>query len=280
MLPEVKKCAAMFSECFPVMSVSESVISEKLKDTDIFCRYENGELIGFSASEDNSLLLLCVKPEYQGKGYGSSLLDETEGHIRNKGFRRVILGRSSRDLFWGAVINTMSHRFFEKKGYTAYNGCLSMYLYTEDFLFDRLKEKYPVPDDISFLVSRNSVPSDIYEAVEKTEPKWMRFYRNPEDNAVITAVRNGRTVAFMTAGTDAHTIITEDGYRTGLIGYLGVIPEERKKGIGISMLAFAINYMKSEGCTEIFVNYTSADSWYARAGFEEYLWYWMGEKEI
>lgn len=280
MLQKLKDCAALFTKCFPMMSVSESVISRKLSGTDMFFRYENGELIGFSAVEGESLLLVCVHPDYQGKGHGTSLLCEAEEFIRNNAGNRVILGRSSRDLFWGAVINSMSHRFFEKRGYTAYNGCLSMYLYTEDFSYDRFTEKYPVPDGIRFCISREGLPEDIYDAVEKTEPNWLRFYRERSDAAVITVHRGEKTIGFMTADTDAHTIITEDGYQTGLIGYLGIIPEERNKGNGISMLAFAIDFMKSEGCTEIFVNYTSEDQWYARAGFEEYLWYWMGEKSL
>lgn len=280
MLPKITESAALFTECFPMISVSESVISEKISDTDMFFRYEEGKLIGLSVAEGNSLLLLCVHPEYQGRGYGSSLLEETEKFIMQRGFDRVVLGRSSRDLFWGAVINSMSHRFFEKQGYTAYNGCLSMYLYTEDFSYDSLKKKYPVPGGISFVVSEDNLPPDIFDAVEKTEPRWVDFYRNYAGHTVITAHRNGVTAGFMMLDTDARTIITEDGYRTGLIGYLGIVPEERKRGTGISMLNFGIEYMKKAGCTEIFINYTSENQWYAKSGFEEYLWYWMGEKQL
>ena len=56
------------------------------------------------------------------------------------------------------------------------------------------------------------------------------------------------------------------------------MPEERNRGIGLGMVAYAAEYMKSQGCTEVYVNYTSLDEWYAKLGFVENLWYWMGEK--
>ena len=46
------------------------------------------------------------------------------------------------------------------------------------------------------------------------------------------------------------------------------------------MVAYAAEYMKSQGCTEVYVNYTSLDEWYAKLGFAENLWYWMGEKKL
>lgn len=279
-MQQIKQCTELFQTCFPMISMSEKIISEKLKDTDLFFRYDNDELMGFSAVLDNSLLVLCVKPEFQGKGTGTALLAESEEFIRKQGYDRIILGRSSRDFFWGAVIDTMSHRFFEKRGYTAQNGCLSMYLLCEEFSYEEYTRRYGIPEQTEYRIFRESIPDDVAEAVRKVEPKWISHYENARRKTVITAEVSGKTAGFVIADTDARTIVTDDDCRTGLLGYVGVVPEERNRGVGLGMVAFASGYMKSEGCTEIFVNYTSLDGWYSRLGFEDYIWYWMGEKHF
>lgn len=276
----LQPCISLFKECFPMLCVSDSVISYKLKDAQLFFRYEEGKLTGFSAVDENSLLVLCVHPEFRNRGTGTELLNESESYIKSRGYDRVILGRSSRDLFWGAVMDTMSHRFFESRGYRAYNGCLCMYLFRENFDYEGFVKNHPCPDNVEFRIHDASLPDDICDAVNSVEPKWVRFYRDHGGVKVITAECGGRTAGFVTVDTCAGTIITDEGNRTGLPGYLGVVPEYRCRGIGLRLIAFASQYMFSCGCTEVFLNYTSLDSWYAGAGFEECLWYWMGEKNL
>ncbi|WP_044974778.1 GNAT family N-acetyltransferase [Ruminococcus sp. HUN007] len=103
---------SLFSECFPMLGTAGRVMEEKLEGTDLLVRKSGSEITGFAAVDGNTVLLVCVHPEHQGKGIGSSLLEEAEEIIRSRGYDRAVLGRSERDIFWGAVIDTMSHRFF------------------------------------------------------------------------------------------------------------------------------------------------------------------------
>ncbi|WP_044974777.1 GNAT family N-acetyltransferase [Ruminococcus sp. HUN007] len=155
-----------------------------------------------------------------------------------------------------------------------------MVLDAADIPSDSSSWSRPLPEGLSYTVVNGGDLSDVYEAVMRVEPKWLRFYENNSKSAVIKAVLSGRTVGFAMADTDAGTIITGKDSRTGLLGYVGVVPEERNRGIGLGMVAFAAGYMKSAGCTEVYVNYTSLDEWYAKLGFAENLWYWMGEKKL
>lgn len=277
----VNEYAELFCTCFPELEVSESIIAEKLRDVNFISRYhDSGKLAGFSAVKDNSVVLLCVHPDFRGQGTGGALLRETEQYIRERGHRTAVLGRSSCDLFFGAVIDNMSHRFFEKHGYRAFNGCLSMLMYADEFSCNELTDKYPVPEGVKFRISENGADEGIISAVEKVEPKWTKYYENCGGRTVITAEISGRTSGFITADADAATIATDTGCRTGRIDYVGVVPEERNKGTGTALVAYTLNYLKNKGCTEIFIGYTSLDTWYQRFGFEDYLWYWMGEKEL
>lgn len=268
----------LFSECFPMVMSSEKVIAGKLEGAELFDHYEGDRLAGFAAASGNTLLLLCVSPGFRGRGIGSLLLERAEQAVRDKGYDRIVLGRSERDLFWGALIDTLSHRFFENRGYSAKNGCLSMFLFAEEYSYDDFLSGRPVREGVCFRISKGTAAPEVLEAVRRVEPKWVKFYENASGLTVITAEVSGKTAGFVLADTDARTIITEDDGKTGLLGYVGVVPEERNKGTGLGMIAFAADYMISEGCTEIFINYTSLDTWYSKLGFEEYLWYWMGEK--
>ena len=269
---------SVFSECFPMLGTADHVMSEKLEGADLLVRKNSDGISGFAAVDGNTLLLLCVHPEHQGKGIGSSLLEEAEELIRSRGYDRAVLGRSERDIFWGAVIDTMSHRFFENRGYTALNGTLSMFLDAGDIPSDGSFGRKSLPEGLCCTTVEDGDLADVFEAVVRVEPKWLKFYENNTRSVIIKAVLSGKTVGFAMADTDAGTIITGKDNRTGLLGYVGVVPEERNRGIGLGMVAYAAEYMKSAGCTEVYVNYTSLDEWYAKLGFVENLWYWMGEK--
>ena len=271
---------SVFSECFPMLGTADHVMAEKLEGADLLVRKSGDRITGFAAVDGNAVLLVCVHPEHQGKGLGSSLLEEAEELIRSRGYDRAVLGRSERDIFWGAVIDTMSHRFFENRGYTAFNGTLSMVLDAEDIPSDGSFGRRTLPEGLSYKAVIGGDISDVLEAVARVEPKWLKFYEKAGSSVIIKAVLSGRTVGFLTADTDAGTIITGKDNRTGLLGYVGVVPEESNRGIGLGMVAYAAEYMQSQGCTEVYVNYTSLDEWYAKLGFAENLWYWMGEKKL
>lgn len=270
----------IFKSCFPFIPVSEKVFEKKLSESRLFFRTEKNELIAFLISSGNSAELLCVRPDRQGMGYGTSLIEEYEDFLRTSGFQKVVLARSNIDFFRGAVMDSMSHRFFEKCGYYAFNGCLSMTMKLTNFSAEEIKIKYPYPDDIKFCVFTKNDIYDVIEAVKIVEPKWIKFFLSLDGEDILTAVRNGKIVGFMTLKYDADTIITDDYSKIGLLGYVGIIPSERNKNIGINMIACACEIFRKSGCTDVFINYTCLDEFYARAGFEDYLWYWMGEKDL
>lgn len=270
----------IFSDCFPDIFISENIFKKKLSGCKIFREYENGVQTSFAAVEKNSIAVICVLPKYRNNGYGKGLLKKCEDFILSAGYDTAVLGRNSGDLFWGAVINNMSHRFFESSGYFAYNGCLDMTLCLEDFSYEEMKKKYPCPSDISFEVYEGKNLDEFVNAVNKVEPKWASQYVPDKHDKFIAAKVGGRISGFMTADTDAETIITDGENKVGLLGYLGVIPSQRKKGIGRNILIFTLQFLKENGCTDVFINYTSLDEWYTDIGFEEYLWFWMGEKKL
>lgn len=113
----------IFKECFPTTLVSKEEFEKKLDFNDveiIKISDENNDLIGYSIVRENCISLLCVKPDFQKKGYGTKLLIESEEKIRKNGFKDILLGYKSdkSSLYMGVpILNNENHKFFSKHQY-------------------------------------------------------------------------------------------------------------------------------------------------------------------
>ncbi len=268
----------IFTSCFPYIPVAERLFLKKISSDKyrFFIRYNNNNPVAFAAVSGNSIALLCVVPEMQKMGHGTALLNECEKFIINEKCRTVILGRGSSDFFFGAVINNFSHNFFEKKGYRAYNGCLNMVLNLDEFSYSYIGTKYKNPENVVYEIYNDRDYIQLITAVSSVEPKWIAHYTKASD--ILVAKKEGRIVGFTIYDCDAETLVTAENEKTGALEYVGVIPGERKKGIGINMVAFATQILKNSSCNKAFIYYTCLDKWYSKLGYQDFLWFWMGEK--
>lgn len=120
MLEELYK---IFKECFPATLISKEEFEKKLdfNDSKVLKEYdENNNLIGYSIIRENCISLICVKPEFQRKGHGTKLLLESEGKIRESGFKEILLGykADSTSLYMGVpILNNVNYNFFTKHQY-------------------------------------------------------------------------------------------------------------------------------------------------------------------
>lgn len=273
----------LFLICFPDFPMPEDVFL-KLLDADK-CKfipyYEHETLAGCAAVCGDSVRLLCVLPDYRGRGIGSKLLRECEKTISANGFDKAVLGGDSQ-LFIGAVTpeeqwNDMRNRFFEREGYTAANGCIEMKMSLADFDFDKLD--IPVcPENVSFGYIGEEEKEELYAAVRAVNPEWTVFFTF--ESPVYTAKLDGKIAGFCIVDEDADTIISNGENNVGVIGCVGVVPEMRRNGIGLAMVANATQDIKNKGCDDSFIHYTYLDWWYGRLGYKTFLRYWFGEKDL
>ncbi len=268
----------VFRQCFPYIPMSYSVFEKKLYG----CRIEKKSIhdvcVAFSAVSHNVVVLLCVHPDYQLAGLGTELLRKSEKFICEQGFDKIILGRSQNDIFFGAVMDELSHIFFKKHGYFAYNGNLCMSLKSSDFCYQDFIKKNPYPDGTEIILCSEEMSKYLYDVIKIVEPKWAENHFDFKN--IIISVTNGTVNGFLVFDDDADTLITTDTNRVGLLRYVGVLTEYRRKNIGKNLIAYGIYHLSSIGCTDLFINYTALDQWYSKIGFEEFIWYWMGEKSI
>lgn len=274
----------LFLECFPQFPMTEAVFNSLL-DTDncqIIAHREGDELAGFTAVNGSCIRLICVAPEFRGKGIGHTLMQKSEELIVKNGFKTAVLGGQDSELFIGAVTpeeqwKNMQNNFFENEGYSARNGCLEMRMNMSDFDFDKINIP-PCPDNVTFGYIDEDRKDELLTAVEKVSEDWVQYFTF--DSPIFAAEMEGKIAGFCIVDTNAETIISTDKNSVGTVGCVGTVPEYHRKGIGLAMVANAVQDAKLKGCDEIFIHYTYLDWWYGKLGFKTFLHYWFGEKEL
>lgn len=273
----------IFKECFPAfpMPAEKLLLCMNYDVCSIITVEEAGEIVGFSAVCDNSIRLLCVRPDKQRKGYGSKLLSMSEETIRSAGFKEAVLGGTASALCIGAPIAETEllanhHPFFSKYGYVAEDGCHEMRLALQEFSLE--KAAVTTDEAVTFGYYKDVDRQPLFEAVADVDEDWVQYFRNTE--YVFCAFLNGKVASFTILDFDDNNILCREGVKIGSIGCVGTVHAARKKGIGLKMVALATEELKKRGCAESFIHYTNVDKWYAKLGYRNFLHYWFGKKNL
>lgn len=273
----------IFKDCFPEIPITDELLYSLMnydQCTIIEKRVED-QLIGFSAVRENRIILFCISPDYQRKGYGRELVQESERIIKRKGYKQIILGDTDSSLFMGALSteeewSKRRNYFFEKCGYTAENGCVEMELHLKDFDIDNLNITYP--EGISYEYWTNPDKSELYSAVGMVDEEWVKYFKG--EVTVFAAMENEKCVGFTILSFDDLTLCNNGSNRVGMVGCVGVIPGKREHGIGLGMVALATNELKKKGCDISYIHYTHLEKWYGKLGYKTIFRYWFGKKDI
>ncbi|MBH1941509.1 GNAT family N-acetyltransferase [Mobilitalea sibirica] len=274
----------LFKECFFSIPITEDIFYSLFdyKNCNIITKHEDNILIGFSAVRDNNILLLCVAPKYQHRGYGRHLLLESEELIKRKGYNTIVLGDTSSKFFLGAPTTEKEWQekhnyFFEKFGYTANNGCLEMVMQLKNYNLEHLNiELYP--KNISFEYWTKKDKTELLKAVKEVEEDWVTYFEY--DLPIYVAMEHGTCVGFTILSFDDTTLCSNGYNKVGMFGCVGVIPSKRSCGIGLAMVAHGTNELRKNGCDESYIHYTYLDKWYSKLGYQPILWYWFGKKRL
>ena len=258
----------IFKECFPQLKLTEEQFEALSagKNCKQIKKYDGDRLTGFAYVYRSCLRLLCVDPEYQGRGIGSEILAEAEELVRNANYSGITAGGLDSALFIGEVISREQFEaqgpgFLKKHGYAASNGCVEMELDLKDFSAESADMSFP--EDTEYRLYSGDRTA-LLEAVEKVDPDWVEYFRYAED--VFAAYYKGRLAGMCILGFDDLCLVSGDGFKTGNIGCVGVVPEFRRKGIGLAMVARAAELLKSRNCANAFIHYTHLENWYGRLG--------------
>ncbi len=156
--------------------------------------------------------------------------------------------------------------FFEKNGYACSGGAAEMKPELDGFSADSFD--ITVPENAYFGEYKGPL-SDLIEAVDKVEPEWTQYFNGAN---VFCGYLDGEIASFCMTDDDECCLLSGGKGKTGSVGCVGTVPEYRRRGIGLKMVALAAKGLKEKGCARCFIHYTGVYDWYAKIGAETFLW--------
>ncbi len=133
-------------------------------------------------------------------------------------------------------------------------------------------EKYehremPMPENIRFGYFDGAV-EQLRAAIAAVDEEWVQYFQ--AEDRVFCGFDGERIAAFCIVKEDAECLLSDGVLKIGSIGCVGTVPEYRRQGIGLYMVALATQYLKERGCQKGYIHYTHLDHWYSRLGYRTF----------
>ncbi|KAF7729007.1 hypothetical protein EC973_005038 [Apophysomyces ossiformis] len=274
------------------------VLTNTVRPRHWIVRNEHRKIVGFIATQilprsvgAGQLVLLMVSPAYENQGIGSCLHNSALEHWAMEGIHSLKIG-SNYPRFFPGIPDSCKRalEFFKERGW-----CVD-----DDVVWDLIRDlrSYETSKAISTRMAKENIwfgrilPSQLWEVFalqERNFPRWLSRYQTVAEQGDLQDIivardggENGRVVASLTIHT---TNISNDkrsdliwtdqslyGVKSGAISYVGVAEEERGRGIGIGIVAYANEILKKRGVEKVYIDFVRIPDFYKRLGYD----FWRG----
>lgn len=288
----------IYSTSWPLSFEDFSLILSRMQQPQHFVVLDqaNKELIGFAATQTvtegncGQLALLIVHPKYQGKGIGTLLNDHCLELFRKNG-SSVMLGAGYPRFFCGVPVDDKigqeAQGFFRRRGYTFQDnveiwdliGDLSEYEIPAALTTRMEKEK------IWFGAIDETSAEELFAFQDKYFQYWLSTYKHHAelgDYHDLLVAREGDKDGKIIASLVLYTNEGSHKYRTDLVwthpdlfgagsggmACVGVASEERGRGIGLGIVAYANKVLKERGVKKSYVDWVELVDFYRRTGYQ------------
>ncbi len=292
----------VFKRNFPFIVKDDNSILEMASDKDSVLlekRNEEGELIGVSLVNRNTILMLCVNKEYRKLGIGSWLLEESEKRIQEAGYDEVKAGVGNGYLMPGVptskryvdaeneclhnALDESASDFFEKRGYihTDDGNIFDMRFFLKDFC----REEFSVGDTIEGIVYRFATMEDrekVWECTDDALQEFTQWYQE-------ASLYSSDILPKVMIATDGKEVlgallveIADEKIKLGTIGCTSVRKSGRGRHIATNMVILATKYLRDMGMEEAYLSYTYSglERLYGAAGYKICVYFMMAKKSL
>ena len=280
------KLFALYEACFPnIIRVTDTVLKVlSFPENHIILREEEGKPIAAAVINGNVVLMLCVLPEWRGKGIGSALLEEAEAYIRANGHGEVRFCDGPEYITPGIPEYAGVWDFFKKRGYVHGWGdceCVDMKMTLADFAC----KEHSVGDTVNGYLYRWAELKDIpaiADCVDTAEEDFTQYYR---DEALYNGKSSQRVLVAedgdLICGTLIVSVETEQA-GVGSVGCTATRYDRQGRGIATNMVKLGTKYLYDLGLPTAFLGYTYTDivRMYGRSGYEICMKYMMAVKTL
>lgn len=245
-----------------------------------------GTLVGYVAARIGrrpTIVVVLVAPACQREGLGSQLLQAAVAALLD-GATEVWLGAGAGVYFWGGVPDNLpaAGPFFDAHGWSRQ--------WVADDLMGNI-ESFQAP---AGAMARAHAAGVVFELAHETDvdavvnlqqrhfPQRADIYRQqlagPGD-VLVARHEDGRMLGTCTLqGTAAYPFPAVIDGRVGSFAAVGVSPNVRGQGIGLALVARAIELLAQQGYDRCFVGYIRPHltGWYTQLGFEKWRTHQVG----
>lgn len=121
-------------------------------------------------------------------------------------------------------------------------------------------------EDISFGFYKGEADA-LIEAVEKVDKDWVQFF---DGGRVYCGCCCGKLASFCLVDDMGEHNVNGRTLKVGGPGCVGTVPEFRRKGIGLAMVARVTEILADEGFDVGYIHYTAVADWYAKLGYRTF----------
>ena len=126
------------------------------------------------------------------------------------------------------------------------------------------------PLDVSFQFYEGPL-EDLQKAVAEVDEGWVKYYHEENLSKAFCAFQNGKVVSFcLVDDFGTHPFLGKEA-KFGGPGCVGTVPEARRQGIGLMMVALATEILRQRGYDYSYIHYTGVAPWYAKIGYDTFL---------
>jgi beta-N-acetylhexosaminidase len=290
----------IYSTTWPLSFEHFSLILSRMEQPRHFAVFgeNNTDIIGFAATQTikdgnhGQLALLIVHPEHQGRGIGTLLNDHCLELFRKNG-SSVMLGASYPRFFCGVPVDDKigqkAQGFFKRRGYT----------FQDNIIWDLIGDlsEYEIPAALTARMEKEKIwfgtidetKSEQLEELFAFQAKyfdyWLSTYKHHAelgDYHDLLVAREGDKDGKLVGSLVLYTNEGSHKYRTDLVwthpslfgaesggmACVGVASEERGRGIGIGIVAYANKVLKERGVKKSYVDWVELVDFYSRTGYQ------------
>ncbi|KAI8975770.1 glycoside hydrolase superfamily [Mycotypha africana] len=301
---------SVYKENWPLSFEKFNLILARMQNPRHFAVFKDNDdeqqMIGFAATQtidsQGQLALLVVHPNYRRNGIGSRLHDRClEAFSQERNTQQIMLGATYPRFFCGVPnddrMGKEAQEFFQHRGYDMLGvvwdlkGDLSDYT-VPGVIRERMKKEgiWIGP------ITTQEQAQEIIDLQKTDFPCWASTYQHHADlgdyQDLIVAKEGssegkllGSLVLFTTQGSHrsrTDLVWTDEslfGKDSGGLACVGVATEQRGRGIGLGLVAYANQILHERGVRMSYVDWVELTEFYGRTGYQKWRSYQLGAKK-
>ena len=240
----------------------------------------DGIRIGFCATNfrrfgDAGLLTLLVEPAFQHHGVGSALLLRLQSMLEAEQVRSLQFGAvGTGAYFWPGMPaeNDSAQAFFMKCGWREEAACADLVQELTTFRTPFWVSSRITKAKVVLRVAHSHLHAEIADFERTNFPAWAPFVENElassgGENVVVAQTADGVVVGTVLVRTGFPSLWSRDaGLRIGTLNILGIAPSSQRQGIGLALVARALETLRERGCSRCYIQWTGLSEWYGKLG--------------